>query len=124
MAADAAGGAGDRAVQMFDSAVIWAPTPKKGSHFNALGRSRGGFSTWIHALPDANGLPPTLHLTPGQTADIAAAAELHLRGAHPIIPWRSSRKAPGMPGRRSHARRTCIARMLGLLKHIRRGATR
>jgi transposase len=124
MAAVATGGAGDRAVQMIDSTVIWAPAPKTESHLNALGRSRGGFSTWIHVLPDANGLPPALHLTRGQTADIAAAAELHLRGAHPIIPRRSRRKAPGMSGRRSHARRNGIARMMGLLKHIRRIATR
>ena len=79
---------------------------------NALGRSRGGVSTKIHVLSDANGLPLALHLTPSQTADIAAAsdllalgeagprelladkgydadglrAELYLRGVHPIIP--------------------------------------
>jgi hypothetical protein len=43
---------------------------------NALGRSRGGVSTKIHVLSDANGLPLALHLTPGQTADISAAPDL------------------------------------------------
>ncbi|MBD3624680.1 MAG: transposase [Rhodobacteraceae bacterium] len=43
---------------------------------NALGRSRGGVSTKVHVLSDANGLPLAVHLTPGQTADIAAAPDL------------------------------------------------
>ncbi len=43
---------------------------------NALGRSRGGFSTKIHVLTEANGLPLAIHLTLGQTADIAAAPDL------------------------------------------------
>jgi transposase len=115
-----------------------------------LGRSRGGFSTKIHVLSDANGLPLALHLTPGQTADIAAApdllalgearprelladkgydadglrAELYLRGARPIIPWKSNRKAPGMLDHRRFARRNCIKRMMGFLSQFRRVATR
>ncbi|MFT4795383.1 MAG: transposase [Paracoccaceae bacterium] len=117
---------------------------------NALGRSRGGVSTKIHVLSDANGLPLALHLTPGQTADIAAApdllalgearprelladkgydadslrAELYLRGARPIIPWKSNRKAPGTLDRRRYARRNCIKCMMGFLKQFRRVATR
>jgi transposase len=117
---------------------------------NALGRSRGGVSTKIHILSDANGLPVALHLTPGQTADITAApdllalgearprefladkgydadslrAELYLSGARPIIPWKSNRKAPGTLDRRRYARRNCIERMMGLLKQFRRVATR
>jgi hypothetical protein len=39
-------------------------------------RPRGDASTTIHVLSDVNGLPPALHPTPGQTADIAAAADL------------------------------------------------
>jgi len=34
---------------------------------HALGRSRGGFSTKIHIVCDANGLPLHFHLTAGQT---------------------------------------------------------
>jgi hypothetical protein len=49
---------------------------KRGSQFNALGRSRGRFSTKIHVLTEAHGLPIAVHLTPGQTADISAASAL------------------------------------------------
>lgn len=57
---------------------------EKGGHFNALGRSRGGFSTKIHVVGDADGLPLALHLTPGQTADIASAEDAReLVEAHP-----------------------------------------
>jgi len=35
----------------------------------ALGRSRGGLTTKLHAVTDARGLPVTLHLTPGQAHD-------------------------------------------------------
>ena len=34
-----------------------------------MGRSRGGLTTKIHALVDANGLPILLKLTPGQAHD-------------------------------------------------------
>ncbi len=34
-----------------------------------MGRSRGGFTTTIHALVDANGLPVALKLTEGQAHD-------------------------------------------------------
>jgi transposase len=51
-------------------------------------------------------------------------AELYLRGARPIIPWKSNRKAPGTLDRRRYARRNCIERMMGLLKQFRRVATR
>ncbi len=52
------------------------PGLEKEFYLNALSLSRGGVSTKIHAPPDANGVPLALHLTPGQTADIAAAPEL------------------------------------------------
>jgi transposase len=39
----------------------------------ALGRSRGGFSTKIHALTDALGNPLAFRLTGGQAADITQA---------------------------------------------------
>lgn len=38
-----------------------------------MGRSRGGLTTKIHALVDANGLPILLKLTPGQAHDGASA---------------------------------------------------
>ncbi len=88
-----ASGAGDLTTQMIDSTVIPLPGSaclharegahqhgrrgqKRGSHLNALGRSRVGFSTKIHVLTEANGLPLAIHLTPGQAADISAAPDL------------------------------------------------
>jgi transposase len=38
-----------------------------------MGRSRGGLTTKIHALVDANGLPIALKLTEGQAHDGRAA---------------------------------------------------
>lgn len=41
-----------------------------------MGRSRGGLTTKIHALVDANGLPIALKLTEGQAHDGKSAREL------------------------------------------------
>ena len=39
----------------------------------AIGRSRGGLSTKIHATGDALGNPTSFHLTPGQAHDLQGA---------------------------------------------------
>ena len=49
---------------------------KRGEHEQAIGRSRGGRTTKIHALSDPDCRPCAFHLTPGQDADIAAAPAL------------------------------------------------
>ncbi len=41
-----------------------------------MGRSRGGLTTKIHALVDANGLPITLKLSEGQAHDGNSAADM------------------------------------------------
>lgn len=41
-----------------------------------MGRSRGGLTSKIHALVDAEGRPVTLHLTAGQVADCTEAQVL------------------------------------------------
>jgi len=41
-----------------------------------MGRSRGGLTTKIHALVDANGLPIVLKLTAGQAHDGRSAADM------------------------------------------------
>ena len=41
-----------------------------------MGRSRGGLTTKIHAVVDAEGRPITLALTPGQAHDGRSAADL------------------------------------------------
>jgi transposase len=48
-----------------------------------LGRSRGGFSTKVHALVDTQGRPLHVELTPGQQHDCTVAKEIvaaHARG--------------------------------------------
>ena len=46
-----------------------------------MGRSRGGLTTKIHALVDANGMPIAIKLTEGQAHDGRSAADMldHLR---------------------------------------------
>ncbi|CAM4423116.1 MAG: hypothetical protein LEGION0403_FIIPPAGN_02180 [Legionella sp.] len=49
---------------------------KEGNEAQALGRSKGGFTTKIHALVDALGNPIKFILTGGHRNDITQAAEL------------------------------------------------
>ena len=51
------------------------PAPKK-SEGQALGRSRGGFSSKIHITVDALGNPLRFRLSPGQAHDINQARDL------------------------------------------------
>lgn len=53
-----------------------APKKSGGQAKQALGRSRGGFSTKIHITVDGLGNPLRLTLTAGQRHDISQAAEL------------------------------------------------
>lgn len=58
---------------------------KKGQQeVQALGRSKGGFTTKIHALIDALGLPIKFILTPGQSSEIKEAPGLikDIKGAN------------------------------------------
>ena len=52
------------------------PVPKKDAEDQAIGRSKGGLSTKIHATVDALGNPTRFHLTPGQAHDLCGADEL------------------------------------------------
>ncbi len=54
----------------------WRLKKNGGAENQALGRSRGGFSTKIHITVDALGNPLRLQLTPGQRHDIAEAESL------------------------------------------------
>ena len=49
---------------------------KGGDERNALGRSRGGFSTKINARTNAEGLPIGIVITPGQAHDVTAVPAL------------------------------------------------
>lgn len=66
---------------MLDSTIVRAHAcasgyRKDGNAEQALGRSKGGFTTKIHALVDALGLPIKFILTPGQDHDITQAKAL------------------------------------------------
>lgn len=123
--------------------------PEKGGRDRCLGRSRGGLTTKIHALVDAQGRPIQLKLTAGQASDIASAADLmgHLvpdtmlmadkgynanalrtlvgeRGAWANIPPKSNRKDPICFSRHRYRDRNLIERFFNKIKQFRRIATR
>jgi len=63
---------------MIDSTVVRSHACSAGlfQEREALGRSKGGFSTKVHALADALGNPLKFILTPGQKSDIGQAHTL------------------------------------------------
>jgi transposase len=75
----------DGGIQMIDSTSIRAhqqSATMKQSQENCLGRSRGGLTTKIHVVVDAQGLPMKLCLTAGQTHD-GQVTEYLLDGLEP-----------------------------------------
>src|SRR5215217_2373268 len=58
------------------------PAAGDAPHARCMGRSRGGLTTKIHALVDANGLPIALKLSEGQAHDGHSAADM-LSGSGP-----------------------------------------
>src|SRR5450432_807703 len=65
----------DRLVQ-YPCASARRQHPKKDDRSRCMGRSRGGLTTKIHALVDADGLPIALKLTEGQAHDGRAAWDM------------------------------------------------
>lgn len=114
----------------------------------AIGRSRGGLTTKIHALIDALGNPVGLMLTPGQAHDLACAEPLldsvdpqaltgdkaydadalidtlNRRGITPVIPSKANRKAPHACDFALYCERNLVERFFNKLKHFRGIATR
>ena len=70
---------------LLDSSVIRAHAHAAGARRaagkQALGRSRGGFSTKLHLRADAKGRPVALHLTGGERHDLLGVGPLFERGA-------------------------------------------
>jgi transposase len=122
---------------------------KKGGVDRCLGRSRGGLTTKIHALVDAQGRPILLKLTAGQASDIASAKDLigHLepgsmlltdkgydanelriavtdRKAWANIPPKSNRKDPICFSKHLYKARNLVERFFSKIKQFRRIATR
>nr|WP_237469182.1 IS5 family transposase [Gluconobacter sphaericus] len=123
---------------------------KRGAHAEAFGRSRGGFTSKIHARCDNQGRPLGFVLTGGQVSDYKATdalmklqvpspramladrgddsdsfrQDLLLRGILPVIPSRKGRSAPQKTDWRRYRDRNRIERMFNHLKQFRRIATR
>ena len=122
---------------------------KRGEHAQAIGRSRGGRTSKIHALTDHLGRPIGFELTAGQRGDapvalallapwpsarlcIADAAYdsngirsfLLARGTVPVIPNNPTRKQHHPFDRSAYRKRNLIERAFCRLKDFRRIATR
>lgn len=114
-----------------------------------MGRSRGGLTTKIHALVDADGRPIRLELTPGQAGDAPVAAILlenltpgstlladraydtnairdlaAERGAWANIPPRSTRKGSFAFSTWVYRQRNLVERFFNRIKQFRGLATR
>jgi transposase len=142
------GGHADDRLHAYQSAPLCGGR-KRGEQKQAIGRSRGGRNTKIHALADAKGRLLAILLTGGEAHDCPAAerlirggktskyligdkaydsAELRLqlqeRGTNPIIPNRSCRKQPFRFNKRLYKARWLIENAFSRLKDFRRIATR
>src|SRR3954447_16935263 len=113
----------------------------------ALGRSRGGFSTKIHIIVDALGNPVEFALTAGQEADVtqaeplmegheadafiadkaydsdAVVAAAKRQGAEAVIPPKKNRKVPRDYDRHLYKERKKVEWFINVIKQYRRGAT-
>lgn len=114
-----------------------------------MGRSRGGLTTKIHALVDADGRPVRMELTAGQAADAPVAEKLlrdlqpgstvladkaydtdairaFVRGrkSWPNIPAKINRKQTFSFSRWVYRQRNLVERFFNRIKHMRGLATR
>ena len=122
----------------------------EGPEDQAIGRSRGGLTTKIHAVVDALGNPVALSLTPGQAADIAEVQPLledneieaenclgdksydgdgfvgwlEGRGTKPVIPPKANRKTPRKTDFALYRERNLVERFFNKIKNYRAIATR
>jgi transposase len=121
---------------------------KRGVRSNALGRSRGGFSSKIHALVDTHTRPIHIELSPGQQHESTVAEALieHLQGGacladtgydsneiielierhgiEPVICPNPTRKRPRRYNRRLYKKRYLVEIFFHRLKRFRAIATR
>jgi transposase len=122
---------------------------QKGGGDEAIGRSKGGLSTKIHALVDALGNPTGFALSAGQASELAGAdvllphvtaptliadkgydaeervlAKLHAAGTEAVIPPRRNRRDQRVYDRELYKARHLIENFFGKLKQYRAMATR
>ena len=125
-----------------------ASNPCGGQASQAMGRTKGGLNTKIHAVVDEKAQPIRLFLSAGNEADISHAptmAEeipgtmlvgdkgydcdafrqwLLERGIKPCIPPRSNRKNPSAYSKPSYRKRHVVENFFERIKNFRRVATR
>ena len=138
---------------LLDSTIIRAHQHAAGAEGScaeaeALGRSRGGFSTKIHVACDGLGKPVKIILTPGQDHDVTqgpaliegSAAEkviadkaydkdefvaaIESRDAEAVIPPRSNRLTQRDYDKEDYKKRNVVERSINSIKQCRRVATR
>jgi transposase len=139
----------DKAYVMIDATIIRAHACSSGykkdsQDQEALGRSKGGFTTKIHAAVDALGKPLKFILTPGQKHDITQAKcltedvthttvladkgydsddlvkKLEDNGCTVVIPPRSNRKNPREYDKDIYKERHLVECFFNKIKHFRR----
>jgi transposase len=139
---------------MIDSTIVRAHQHSAGAKGGdrdqeAIGRSKGGLTTKIHATTDALGNPTGFHLTPGHAHDLVGAdallpgleadalladkaydaeerviGPLQQAGTVPVIPSRANRKTPREYDTDLYKARHLIENFFAKLKQFRAIATR
>jgi transposase len=147
-------GDADNEYAMIDSTIVRAHQHSAGARKHpgedqAIGRSRGGLSTKIHALVDALGNPVGFHLTGGEAHDLVGADHLlpdmqaealiadkafdadkrvieplTAAGKTVVIPPKSNRRSPRTYDRELYKARHLIENFVARLKQFRAIATR
>lgn len=139
----------DEQAVMLDATIVRAHAcaagyTKDGNDAQALGRSKGGFTTKIHALVDGLGNPIKFILTGGHRNDITQAAELlkeqrnttvladkgydsqelidklEKQGCTAVIPSRKNSKNPRNIDKELYKERFLVETFFSKLKHFRR----
>ena len=129
---DALAAAHDAAVQMIDTSVVRVHQHGAciaGNKQQDMGRSRGGLTSKIHAVVDANGLPVRLGLTPGEAHDNRLCSVLLAANCNPerccsqiadMMPTGSgSSRASKVRGQTSHRNEIAKTRSASALTSIR-----
>ena len=122
--------------------------PQGGCEAQSIGKTKGGWNTKLHAAVDSRGVPISLHLSPGNDADISHACEilegvvaktvvadkgydsdelriwLFERDIAPCIPAKSNRVDP-LPYRKAlYRKRHLVENFFAHIKTFRRVSTR
>ena len=125
-----------------------ASNPRGGQAAQAMGRTKGGMNTKIHAVVDEAAHPIRLFLSAGHEADVSQAQTMAEkipgamlvadkgydsdafrqwlldRGIKPCIPPRSNRKNPSAYSKPSYRKRHVVENFFERIKNFRRVSTR